>query len=290
MKDSYPDPAPGCRDVVVLSGGGASGAAQVGMLQVLLEHGIRPAAFVGTSVGALNASAIAYDATPDRARWLGERWIGLRGRDIFAERVFGKAAHLIRRHPYLYSPRNLARLITDWAPGVTRLEDLATPVRVVTTDLSTGAPTYRDTGDLTRTLLASTALPAMFPPVELADQTTGATSLHVDGGVADLVPVSGAVGLCPTRVFVLDVTLSRSTRPARTPLDVLVASLGVAMRLRPFVDFGDDVTVHHLHTGDQLGRVEVGLTDFTRTPELIDLGRRAAEDMLAGCTGRLVSV
>ena len=55
------------RDVLVLSGGAARGAVQVGMIQTLMEAGVRPCGFVGTSVGALNAAFMAWEPTLDRA-------------------------------------------------------------------------------------------------------------------------------------------------------------------------------------------------------------------------------
>jgi NTE family protein len=98
----------------------------------------------------------------------------------------------------------------------------------------------------------------------------------VDGGIADLVPIAGAAALSPTRVFVLDASVPPRMPHARTPVEVLVASLGVAMRARPMVDLGPGVEVHHLRT-DDLG---TRMTDFSRTAEHLALGRRAAAVLL----------
>lgn len=262
------------RDVFVLSGGAARGAVQVGMLQVLLSAGIRPSGFVGTSVGALNAAFMGADATADRARDLGERWLRLRTRDIFPGGAWSRLAHLAQRHPYLFSSSALRELIHDWVPA-RKLEELPTPVRVTTTPLGSAAADYHDAGDLAALLLASAAVPGVFAPVDL-QAADGRLVPHVDGGVADLVPVAGAVGLAPTRIFVLDATVPARLPRARTPIEVLVASLGVAMRARPLPDLGPSVEVHHVRTAD-LG---TGMTDFTRTADHIRLGVRAAEEAL----------
>ena len=71
------------RDVVVFSGGGPLGAAQAGMLRELLGSGVRPAAVVGCSVGALNAAFIAHDPTLERADALIELWRSLCTADVF---------------------------------------------------------------------------------------------------------------------------------------------------------------------------------------------------------------
>ncbi|MCW2867093.1 MAG: alpha/beta hydrolase, partial [Marmoricola sp.] len=104
------------RDVFVLSGGAARGAVQVGMMEVLLAHGITPHALVGTSVGALNAAFVG--ARPDLSRvWeLRSRWLDLTTRDIFPGGTLTRVGHLLRQRPYLFSSAALARLVEDWKP------------------------------------------------------------------------------------------------------------------------------------------------------------------------------
>lgn len=74
----------------------------------------------------------------------------------------------------------------------------------------------------------------------------------------------------------LDATVPSRVPKARSPIEILVASLGVAMRVRPLADLGTGTSVHHLTTPD-LG---TSMTDFTRTADHLALGRRAAEDLL----------
>lgn len=264
----------GTRDVFVLSGGAARGAVQVGMMQTLIEAGITPCGFVGTSVGALNAAFMGAEVSLDRVHDLAARWQALRTRDIFPGGTWARLAHLAQRHPYLFSSDALRTLIAEWVP-VRRLEDLPVPVRVTTTPLASNGATYHDHGDLAAVLLASAAVPGVFAPVDLQDPD-GRLVPHVDGGVADLVPVAGVVGLAPTRVFVLDATVPARLPNARTPIEILVASLGVAMRVRPFPDLGPGVEVRHVHTADLGTR----MTDFTRTADHLRLGRRAASEVL----------
>jgi NTE family protein len=263
------------RDVFVLSGGAARGAVQVGMMQSLLEAGIVPCGLVGTSVGALNAAFLSWEPSLDRVHDLAARWQRLRTRDIFPGGTWARLAHLAQGHPYLFSSDALRSLIAEWVP-VRRLEDLPTPVRITTTPLASDSATYHDHGDLAPILLASAAVPGVFGPVDL-QAPDGRLVPHVDGGVADLVPVAGAAGLAPTRVFVLDATVPAKLPHGRSPIEILVASLGVAMRARPLADLGPGVEVHHVHTPDLGTR----MTDFTRTTDHLRLGRRAADDVLA---------
>ena len=262
------------RDVFVLSGGAARGAVQVGMLEVLLEHGIVPAALVGTSVGALNAAFLGVRADNARVQELRGRWLRLATRDIFPGGNLTRVSHLLRQRPYLFSSAALSRLIRDWVP-VRRLEDLHTPVRVVTTPLAGNHAVYHRHGNINQLLLASTAVPAAFAPVTLP-ASCGHPGPHVDGGISDLVPIAGAADLAPTRVFVLDASVPARLPRGRTPVDVLVASLGVATRVRPVPDLGAGVSVHHMTTPD-LG---ASMTDFSYTARHIADGRRAAERLI----------
>jgi len=259
------------RDVFVLSGGAARGAAQVGMMEALLEHGIVPDALVGTSVGALNAAFIGYRPDLARVRELRAKWLRLGTRDIFPGGTLTRMGHLIRQRPYLFSSAALGSLIDDWLP-VRRLEDLTTPVRVVTTPLAGDTAVYHRHGEINDLLRASAAVPAVFAPVHLPD-SCGHPGPHVDGGVADLVPISGAADLAPTRVFVLDASVPARLPTGRTPIDVLVASLGVSMRVRPEPDLGAGVAVHRMTTPDLGAR----MTDFAFTAQHIADGRAAAE-------------
>lgn len=259
------------RDVLVLSGGASRGAVQVGMMRALVERGIRPAAYVGTSVGALNAvflAGVEADGLPERVERLGHQWSRIQGRDVFPGSHWTRIGHVVRHPASLYSSEGLHRLVRAWAPA-RRLEDLPVPVRVVTTRLESNDAAYHDSGDLETLLMASTALPSIFDPVRL--QGPDGPETHVDGGIADLVPVAGAPSLAPSRVFVLDASVPARLRRVRTPIDVLLASLAVSMRVRPHVSM-PGVEVVHLSCPD-LG---VRMNDFSRTAEHVALGYRSA--------------
>jgi len=261
------------RNIFVLSGGGSRGAGQVGMLRVLGEAGIVPDVLVGGSVGAINACFVGSHPTPQALDELTDRWLGM-SEEVLCGRRRGVVLNVARRRPYLFSADRIRRMVAAWVPTY-HLQDLAIPVRVATTDIATGRPVHHDRGYIPDVLAASAALPAIFPPVVLRGPDGPMT--HVDAGVAENVPLSGAAAIARPgdRVWVLDVTRSPSTpRTLRNPLDVLIASLAASVRNRdepPFPD-GTEVVRCKLDESYDCGPV----FDFSHTPELVRLGEEAA--------------
>src|SRR5438093_5386797 len=105
------------------------GAYEVGMLQALLERGIRPDLVVGTSVGALNGAAIAADPSTETVKRLREVWLGLDEDCIFGGSIFAGAANLVRSRTHLHSNASLRALIARLLPA--SFEDLRVPFQCV---------------------------------------------------------------------------------------------------------------------------------------------------------------
>jgi len=262
-------------NAVVLSGGGSLGAVQVGALQALFEAGVRPDAFIGCSVGALNAAFMAVDPSIERVHELRALWLSLDRDDVFPSSRRSVVGHVVRRDMHLYEPDGLQRLVSRLG-CVGDLADLVVPVHVVTTDLVTGHPVWWTSGDPQRVLVASASLPALLPPVPLGD------SLHVDGGVTCPVPVQRAIELDAQRIWVVDVTGgSLGRRDARmNALDVLLMSFAISRYRLAKLEFPETSARPII----PMPRVELGhheMRDFSRTAELIERGYEAGQQMLA---------
>ncbi|WP_170286010.1 patatin-like phospholipase family protein [Nocardioides rubriscoriae] len=260
------------RHIFVLSGGGSRGGAQVGMLRALMGAGIVPDVLVGASVGSLNAAFVSRAPTLDRVDELAGLWRGMSGRTLMGRRHVA-ALNVALRRPYLFQPTALRTLITTWV-GDGRIEELPTLLRIATTDLSTGRAAHHDVGDLTDTILASAALPAVFPPVHLPGPD--GPRLHVDAGVSANMPWAGAFEIARPgdTVWGLDVTRTAPLRVMHNPLDVLIASLVATVRRQEPPAAPAGVTVRHLHLDNDFdcGRV----FDFSHTGTLFRLGEQAA--------------
>jgi NTE family protein len=205
----------------VLSGGGNGGVAQVGMLRALLERGYVPDVVVGTSAGALNGAAVATAPTVEKVDQLEGVWASLRGDEVFPGGALKRAWNVLRRDDHLSSNAGLAAVVARADPGRT-FADLAVPLRVVTTDLDTGDEILIVAGEIEPALLASAAIPGIFPPVVLDGHRL------VDGAVVNLVPISHALAGPTERVFVLDTSDPIGDRPIRSPLDVAIRAFAIS--------------------------------------------------------------
>lgn len=224
-------PEPAEKTVFVLGGGGNLGAIQVGMLRALIEQGIVPDEILGCSVGALNAAAIATDPSPYGVAVLERLWLDMDAESIIPSGRLSALLLLTRKGRSLHHNGGLRHAIETTMP-VRRFEDFPVPFSVVATSLATGRERWFSSGDIVEPILASAALPAVFPPVEIDGE------LFIDGAVVDNVPIARAVDVGATRIYVLHVgNFDRPRREPKRPLDVLLHSFSIARSYR----FAQDV-------------------------------------------------
>src|SRR5437879_12639027 len=109
----------------VLGGGGARGAAQVGVLQALFEAGVDPpAAMVGVSVGALNGSCIAAYPSQAGVMMLRELWMSRQALEVFRAHPLGVILSGLRRGQLSPLPHEELRRLAARAPATPRLTTL----------------------------------------------------------------------------------------------------------------------------------------------------------------------
>jgi len=230
----------------VLGGGGMLGAAEVGMARALLEAGVRPDLVCGTSVGAINGAAIAADPTPEGAQRLLEMWEALGRTDMLGGSLVGRLAGLVSRRTALHGNGALRRMLGDRLPART-FEDLAVPFECVAASIERAREHWFDSGELVEPVLASCALPGVFPPVRIGDEH------FFDGGLVNSIPLDRAVARGADTVWVLHVgRLEEHLAAPRFLWEVAFVAFEISRRHRFFSDLervGSEVTVHVLPTG-----------------------------------------
>jgi NTE family protein len=271
------------RVAFVLSGGGNQAVSQVGMLRALLEHDIVPDIVVGTSAGALNGTAVAYAPTIAGVARLASVWIELTSADVFPGSKLHRAWNVVRSGTYLFDATGLEAII-DRSTTARSFSDLAVPLRVIATDLDTGEEVVLASGPLKPALLASAALPGVFPIVEHDGRRL------IDGGVVDTVPLWHALAGRVDRVYVMNVAGSVSDRPLRSPLDVVMMSFAHSRNQR------FELELRHAKPGVEIvvlprPRDPRELFDFSGAEKLIDqaydLASRALDDHATGASERV---
>lgn len=157
---------------LVLGGGGSRGLAHVGVLEVLEEQGYRPEFIVGTSMGAIVGAMYAMGMPPQE---IGEKMQDMQGMNIFGRRIFtarGRQDALRKQLTSVLGDRTFASLKI---PMVTTCVDMVKGEEVVIGE-----------GKIVSAVLASSAVPGVFPPVEIGEMQL------LDGGVIDSVATNVA--------------------------------------------------------------------------------------------------
>jgi NTE family protein len=165
----------------VFSGGSSLGALQVGMLRAVHETGLAPDFLVGTSAGALNATFIGRGFTAERIGELAGIWGAMRTKDVFPGLGVWSSLGALVGWGTLASPSGLQQIVERHVPAAH--EELAIPTAVVASDLATGSAVAFRSGGLREHVMASTAIPGVFPPVTVDGRT------FIDGGVSSHVPL-----------------------------------------------------------------------------------------------------
>lgn len=156
---------------LALGGGAVLGAVHIGVLRALDEYGIRPDCIAGTSIGAFVATLYAFGKTPDEIEEITKKLSWLDVSEISLSR-FG-----------LLSNEKMGDLLKQHL-GDKNIEDAQIPLRVNTTDITTGERLILSRGNLALAVRASACIPGIFKPVKWEER------LLVDGGVMENVPLT----------------------------------------------------------------------------------------------------
>lgn len=258
----------------VMGGGGSLGAIQVGMLQAVAEQHIMPDLVVGTSVGSLNGAAVALDPVGAPSR-LSHVWARMTRDRVFPGGLISQARTLQATKTHLFPNTGLARTITDFLSTARTFADLALPFGAVTMDIATASPHVLTEGPLAPALLASAAIPGIYPWVEHEGRRL------YDGGVVANVPMRQALALGARSLVVFDCSFpGQLPPPPETLAGALLYTAMVTMRAQAVLEapiLSVEVPVVYL-PGPQVRYVSP--LDFAQTPNLVEGAYEAARAFL----------
>lgn len=273
---------------LVLSGGGARGAAHIGVLKVLEEMRVPVDCIAGTSMGSIVGGAYASGVTVPEM----EKQIAGISTDLLFRDKPPRQERSIRRKQddatILFTPdiglrdgelllpkglvsgvqletvlRGLAK-----AQGYRDFDDLPIPFRAVATDLVTGKPVVFSRGELARVMRASMSVPAAVDPVEIDGR------LLVDGGLTNNLPVDVA------RAMGADIVIAVNLGTPLMKREELNSILGVTgQMINILTEQNVQASLASLTPTDILILPELGnfsASDFDHLPQTIPIGEAAA--------------
>jgi NTE family protein len=261
----------------VLSGGAALGAIQVGMLRALYDREIEPDLIVGTSVGAVNGAFIASRPfTPATTDQLAEVWRGLGRGQVFPLNPLTGFLGFFGARTHLVPERGLRELLVEHIE-FERLEQTAVPFYVITTDVLTGSEVRLSRGPALDAVMASAAIPGVFPPVDWGDRHL------MDGGIANHAPISDALELGAERIYVLPTGIACDlAEPPHGALGMLLHSMSLLLMRRLQVEVELLADRAELIVLPPPCRPGVSPIDFSRSEELIQRGLEESSNYLDG--------
>jgi NTE family protein len=278
---------------LVLGGGGAKGAAHIGVIKVLEEMRVPVDCIAGTSMGALvgagyatGLSASELEALITSVDWKNILRSAPRQDVPFhrksLDHVFTIGLEVGVQDGALVAPSGvvpshqieaLLRRVAAGAGDAKTFDDLPLPFRAVATDLETGGMAVFSKGDLAASMRASMAVPGAFAPVEIDGH------LYVDGMLVRNLPVDVARQTCADVVIAVPVA---NPAVSRDRLNRLTSVAGQALNIA--IEANEKVQLATLAPGDLAIPVvlkDITSFDFASTPEAVKIGEAAARQAMS---------
>lgn len=217
------------------------------MIQALDEAGITPDIILGTSIGAFNGAVIADSPGSEGVGRLTGFWREVTGANLFQTSFFGRAKRVATLKPSIHETDELRRLVEHAISPDAVIEELPIEFQCVAASIEKSKEHWFVSGSLVDAVLASSAVPALFPPVEIDGEH------FYDGGLVDSVPLGRAVDLGAEVIYVLQVgRIESPLRPPERLYEAALISFEIARRHRfstTMATLPDNIDVHLLPTG-----------------------------------------
>lgn len=269
---------------VVLGGGATLGAFEVGVIDVFARRDIVPDLLVGTSVGAINAAFWAMDPKPDVGQRLLEFWLQSDRWTMFPDGRLPMVGRLVQRRDHLTTQVGLARALERAIPRGIRFEDARIPLAMTATDAEHGSRVVLRSGPLLRAMLASSAIPGLWPAVEVDGHRL------FDGSVVANCDLQSAVDAGMTDLMVVDLMGNALGETGMDFAQVVERTTSILLRRQTELEitaFGRGVRVAVLRPSLASGP---RFADFSFTRQLFQAGQLAAGRFLGRHMGPRRSV
>ncbi|HNR96621.1 MAG TPA: patatin-like phospholipase family protein [Anaerolineae bacterium] len=237
---------------LVLSGGGALGAAHVGVLEVLEEAGIRPGCVAGTSAGSAVGAAYCGGVSLSKIR------------EVASNLQWSQLGRVVRPRGGFFDGTRLEEYLIDLI-GDRSFEDLDIPFAAAAADILGDELLILNSGPVASAVRASCAFPGVFTPVEVEGR------LLVDGGLINNLPVSAARDLGAEYIIAVDLSapLVGRRKPPSNLMEMWFMSLATLIRNTNREAAMADVVIQ-----PEVG--EYNWVELNHAQDLMERGRKAA--------------
>lgn len=216
------------------------------MIKALAEAQVEPDMVMGTSIGSINGAIIASGSMGPMSKHLIGMWEELTESGVLREGALSRIVNIARHRTHLHNNQSMRKLLVDWLPFAT-FEELPVPFQCSAACVETSSEWWFESGLLIEALLSSCAVPGLLPPVEVDGRH------FIDGGVVNSIPISRALELGATTIYVLHVgNIDAPLRVPRTAWDVAFVAFEISRRHRFHRDLENlpaGVEIHVLPTG-----------------------------------------
>mgnify|MGYP001208387183 CR=1 FL=1 len=275
---------------LALGGGGARGAAHIGVIQALHRAGVRPDVIAGTSAGSTVGAM--YAATLDPA-WIEKRFrefiehesfrtfnsgelLDGRNQETFLSKVTSKVKQhymvILGLNRSYVAKREILENAVDYLLPVDTFEELKIPLKILVTDIHSGEDIVYESGELKEAIVQSSSIPGFFEPTHKDGR------LLVDGGVTAPLPVSVLKKLTEL-VMAIDIT-NHSLKPLDDPNMIEIvrrSDIITSLKLKERIAQDADILIRP----DVLG---LHWSEFGKFDDLLKSGRDAAAKTLKSIT------
>lgn len=269
---------------IVLGGGGARGAMQVGALRALFEAGIKPDLLVGTSIGAINATGLAvWGVNQAGLEKLEHAYQLMEDSRLMDPRLLQFAWNAVSKRQDYRSHHSAQEILT--AAGITpeirfgQIQNVR--LAVVAANLDAGEPTIYGLDpehSVLEGVMASFTIPPWFAPIEKEGQYI------IDGGALSNLPIQPALTLGATEIIALDLhdpdslaDLSKTTGPLLPKLASAITQRQICLEMELAAARGVLVRYVSLKSSPA-----VPLWDFTTHRDLFKIGYDTMKNEMAG--------
>ena len=271
---------------LALGGGGARGAAHIGVIQALHSAGVRPDVIAGTSAGSTLGAMYAATLDPN--------WIENRFREFMVDESFkkfnsgelldgrnqetmlNKVTSKVKQHYMVIlglnksyvTGREILQKAVDYLIPVETFEKLQIPLKVLVTDIQSGEDVIHESGNLKEAIIQSSSIPGFFEPTQQGER------ILVDGGVTAPIPVYLLKKLTKV-VMAVDIT-NYSVTPLNNPNMIEIvrrSDIITGLRLKKRISQDADILIRPNVFG-------LHWSEFGRFDDLIKCGKDAANKEL----------